>query len=209
MSGSPYEVLGVSPSASDDEIKKAYRELVKKYHPDKYHNNPLADLAEQKMQEINEAYDAIQKERAAYGGSRPGSGAGPAGGGAGFGNYTYSNASSSSNPVYNQVRQYINMGNIAGAEQLLINSGDRSAEWYFLSGVVSFKKGYYDDALQNVKQAMDMDPSNAEYRQAYQTMNMPGSMFASRSNGQGYGMSQQCQDLFTCMVCTSCLSPCC
>ncbi len=52
----PYEVLGVKRGASDDEIKKAYRDLVKKYHPDRYKGNPLEDLAQEKMQEINEAY---------------------------------------------------------------------------------------------------------------------------------------------------------
>ena len=59
----PYSVLGVSPDASDEEIKRAYRELARKYHPDNYQNNPLADLAEEKMKAINEAYDAITKQR--------------------------------------------------------------------------------------------------------------------------------------------------
>ena len=59
----PYEVLGVSPDASDEEIKKAYRELAKKYHPDNYANSPLADVAEQKMKEVNEAYDEINRMR--------------------------------------------------------------------------------------------------------------------------------------------------
>ena len=59
----PYSVLGVSPSASDDDVKKAYRELARKYHPDNYHDNPLADLASEKMKEINEAYDSITKSR--------------------------------------------------------------------------------------------------------------------------------------------------
>ena len=59
----PYSVLGVSPNASDEEIKKAYRELARKYHPDNYQNNPLADLAEEKMKEVNEGYDAINKMR--------------------------------------------------------------------------------------------------------------------------------------------------
>lgn len=65
----PYEVLGVSENATDEEIKKAYKELVKKYHPDKYHNNPLADLAEEKLQEINEAYDMLMKGRGGKGAS--------------------------------------------------------------------------------------------------------------------------------------------
>ena len=59
----PYQVLGVSPSATDEQIKNAYRELARKYHPDNYVNNPLADLAQEKMKEINEAYDQIQRQR--------------------------------------------------------------------------------------------------------------------------------------------------
>ena len=66
----PYSVLGVSPNASDEEVKKAYRELARKYHPDNYQNNPLADLAEEKMKEINEAYETITKQRSGGGGGR-------------------------------------------------------------------------------------------------------------------------------------------
>ena len=58
----PYSVLGVSQNATDEEIKKAYREQARKYHPDNYVDNPLSDLAEEKMQEINEAYDEIIKK---------------------------------------------------------------------------------------------------------------------------------------------------
>ena len=68
MINNPYEVLGVSPSASDDEIKKAYRDLTRKYHPDANVDNPLADLAEEKFKEVQEAYDMIMKERASGGG---------------------------------------------------------------------------------------------------------------------------------------------
>ena len=69
----PYQVLGVKPDCSDDELKKAYRELAKKYHPDNYHDSPLADLAQEKMKEINEAYEAVQTlrkgGRTGYGGA--------------------------------------------------------------------------------------------------------------------------------------------
>ena len=61
----PYKVLNVSPSASDEEVKKAYRDLARKYHPDNYHDNPLADLAQEKMKEINEAYETVQSQRKA------------------------------------------------------------------------------------------------------------------------------------------------
>ena len=55
----PYKVLGVSPDASEEEVKSAYRQLVKKYHPDNYADSPLADLANEKMQEVNDAYDTV------------------------------------------------------------------------------------------------------------------------------------------------------
>lgn len=59
----PYQVLGVPSTATDEEVKKAYRNLAKKYHPDNYHDDPLADLAQEKMKEINEAYEEIQNQR--------------------------------------------------------------------------------------------------------------------------------------------------
>ena len=69
----PYQVLGVPPTATDEEVKAAYRELAKKYHPDNYANSPLADLATEKMKEVNEAYDQIMAERRGnFGGYNPG-----------------------------------------------------------------------------------------------------------------------------------------
>ena len=52
----PYQILNIPPTATDEEVKRAYRDLARKYHPDNYHDNPLADLAQEKMKEINEAY---------------------------------------------------------------------------------------------------------------------------------------------------------
>lgn len=138
----PYEVLGVSENASDEEIKKAYKELVKKYHPDKYQDNPLANLAEEKLQEINEAYDILMK------GNRGDSRAGSYGGG----------RSVSFDSM--QVRRYIDAGNLAAAEQILNSTSDRSAEWFFLSGMLSYRKGWYDDATSKLQTAADMDRSS-------------------------------------------------
>ena len=119
----PYSVLGVSPNASDEEIKKAYRELARKYHPDNYQNNPLADLAEEKMKEVNEAYDAINKMRSSGSHSGGGSYGGSAyqqSGGYGYG--YQQRQSSSSGALYSRVRQAINAGNIDARSQQAGNS---------------------------------------------------------------------------------------
>lgn len=202
----PYEVLGVKPGASEAEIKAAYRELVKKYHPDKYVNNPLADLAEEKMQEINEAYDYLMKNGSAgtsgFGGQSYGGGYG---GQQTYGQQSYSGDSRS---YYYAVRQELDRNNLAKADQMLINAPNRDAEWYFLSGVLSYKKGYRDDALSNIAQALNMDPNNFEYQRVYQQMRSGGNMYAGRSNGQGYNSNDMCMDCCTIYLCSSCISPC-
>ncbi|MGN0660070.1 MAG: J domain-containing protein [Emergencia sp.] len=202
----PYEVLGLKPGASEAEIKAAYKELVKKYHPDKYQNNPLADLAEEKMQEINEAYDALMKGRSSAG--RGGhSSYGPASSRGAYGGQSYQSQSGSSD--YYAVRQALDRNDLVRAEQMLINMPSRDAEWFFLSGVLSYKKGWVDDAMSNVRQAMDMDPDNYEYQRVYQQMTAGAGMYRGRSNGQGYNQSSDmCTDCCTLYLCTSCISPC-
>ena len=61
----PYQILNIPPTATDEEVKRAYRDLARKYHPDNYHDNPLADLAQERMKEINEAYETVQSQRKA------------------------------------------------------------------------------------------------------------------------------------------------
>ena len=192
----PYEVLDLKPGASEAEIKAAYKELVKKYHPDKYQNNPLADLAQEKLQEINEAYDTLMKNRSSSGGGYRGG-------------QSYRPSASSSSGNYNAVRQALDRGDLMAAEQMLINSPNRDAEWFFLSGVLSYKKGWIDDALSNVRQAMNMDPNNYEYQNIYQQMMSSGAMYRGRSNAQGYGQSSDtCTNCCTLYLCSSCISPC-
>ena len=185
----PYSVLGVSQSASDDEIKKAYRELARKYHPDNYQNNPLADLAEEKMKEINEAYDTITKQR---------SGEMPRSGGYG-GGYQQGYAS---NPTYGRVRNLINVGDLTQAEQLLYQVGQKDGEWYFLSGSIAYRRGWLDEAMQNYTLAVQMDPNNMEYRQALTVMQR-GSMGGYRPTGYGGGIDSM--DCCTTMMCLNCL----
>ncbi len=194
----PYEVLGVKPTASDDDIKKAYRDLARKYHPDNYANNPLADLAEEKMQEVNEAYDAIQKMRR---GGNSGSNNGYAGG---YGSYTGGGYGGSSR--YGDVRTMIAQGRLSDAEVLLdgVQSHARDAEWFFLKGSVLYKKGWLDDAYTHFATACRMNPQNMEYRQAYNAVAM------SRQNGS-YRTVNGGQECTGCDVCNSliCADCCC
>ena len=186
----PYQILGVPETASDEEIKKAYRELARKYHPDNYHDNPLEDLAQEKMKEINAAYEQITKERAS--GRRTGGAGGAYGGGSyGYGGYqSYGGYGSSQSSVLQQARIAINTGNISRAEALLANYSDHNAEWNFLKGVVCYRRGWMDEALRYYRTAVQMDPGNAEYRQALDYMEgtddtayRPGGSFGTLCSG--------------------------
>jgi curved DNA-binding protein CbpA len=196
----PYSVLGVTPSASDEEIKKAYRELVRKYHPDNYNNNPLADLAQEKMKEINEAYDQLTKNKNAGNGGGYGS--------SGYNNGGYSGYTSASggSAEYNQVRAAINSGNLALAEQLLNGASNRNAEWHFLMGSVFYRKGWLDDAKRYFQKAAEMDPGNQEYIQALS--------YISRGqpyNPYGYDVNRNVGGCSFCDICSAmlCAEACC
>jgi len=182
----PYQVLGVSEAASDEEIKRAYRDLARKYHPDNYHDNPLADLAQEKMKDINAAYEEITKRRSGGGRATATSGYGNYGQSA-YGNYggPYGNSSSGSS-VLQQVRIAIQTGNISRAEALLANYTDHNAEWNFLRGAVCYRRGWMDEAKRYYQTACQMDPNNAEYRQALDYMEN-GTKQAYRPGGQAFG----------------------
>ena len=192
----PYSVLGVSQSASDDEVKKAYRELARKYHPDNYQNKPLADLAEEKMKEINEAYNSITKQRA--GGYRQGTSGSYGGAG-----YSAQSHSAGQDPSYARIRTLINAGNLSAAEQLLYQMPGKNGEWYFLAGSIAYRKGWLDEAQQNFTMAVQMEPNNMEYRQALNMMQQRGAGYSPYTN---YRSSAEC-DPCSAYLCLSCLTP--
>ncbi|HAG42736.1 MAG TPA: molecular chaperone DnaJ [Clostridium sp.] len=173
----PYEVLGVRQGASQDEIKKAYRELAKQYHPDQYGDNPLKNLAEEKMREINDAYDALTKNNGSSS------------------NYqSYSGGDNNFN-IYQSVRMDLNRGNIAGAEAKLNSISDRTAEWYFLMGMVNYRKGWFDNAYNLINQACNMDPNNFEYRQTLNSLNQRQNSYRQTYHGTRRGSDGECCDL--------------
>ena len=195
----PYQVLGVPETATDAEVKKAYLNLARKYHPDNYHDNPLADLAQEKMKEINAAYEQITRER--------GKGGGSSGSSAGYGGYgSYGGYSSGyggyagSSSVLQQVRMAISTGDLTRAEALLANYSDHNAEWNFLRGAVCYRRGWMDEALRYYQTACQMDPGNAEYRRALDYMQHAGET-TYRPEGRPFGTD----------MCTAnpCLTLCC
>ena len=189
----PYKVLGVSRGATDDEVKKAYRELARKYHPDNYAGNPLADLVEEKMKEINEAYDQIQKERAS-------------GGGTGSTQGGYSSGASS----YAHVRELINNRRFADAELILdaVSQGNRNAEWNFLKGCVLIQRGWYFDAQKYLETACYLDPTNSEYRAALDRIKQNSSSYGGNYRTNNTSGVSPC-DICTGLICADCLCQCC
>ena len=190
----PYSILGVDRNASDEDIKKAYRELARKYHPDHYADNPLASLAAEKMKEINEAYDAIMNER------RGGNDKKTSGG------YTASGE-------FKDVRDMINRGQIDKAQIVLdgVPIGKRNAEWYFLSGMVQYRRGYFDNAYSSFANAVRLDPNNPEYAQAYRNIQRQssgrygGNPYRTMPNAGGCDACDCCQGLICADCCCECM----
>ncbi|WP_160672893.1 DnaJ domain-containing protein [Clostridium sp. C8-1-8] len=189
----PYEVLGLKEGASEEEIKKAYRELAKKYHPDQYGNNPLKDLAEDKMRELNEAYDYLLKNvKSNYKNNYSG--------------YDSSNTSSngSYNANYAEIRRDLASGRVSDAEYKLNAMKMRDAEWNYLYGIVMLQKGHMDSAYSFLQQACSLDPNNGEYRD---TLNR----VSSRNNNyrQSYYRTSRNNDAFECCMQLWCLDSLC
>ena len=208
----PYLVLGVSPNASEDEIKKAYRALAKKYHPDVNNGSPQAEA---RMKEVNEAYSLVMKMRregpsssqgygsAGYGSSGYGYGSGNSGYyGSGFGGYGYggrNQSSYSTNPHLTAARNYVRSGHYAEALHVLENIHERSAEWYYLSGEANLGVGNRVAALNYARQAVSMDPNNFEYHSLL--ARLEGRNGSYQSNGSPFNGQQ--------FVCRNPLSMCC
>ncbi len=188
----PYSVLGISPNATDEQVKAAYRELARKYHPDSYADNPLADLAGEKMQEINEAYDEIMNMRRGKSGTNSSSG--------------YNNGPS----AFPEVRSLIQQGRLEQAQEVLdgVPPQSRDAEWYFLNGTVLYRRGWFDQAYTSFATAVRMNPNNNEYRNAMNN--------ASRQAGRqynpyrSYGGGNDCNscDLCSSLICADCCCEC-
>jgi molecular chaperone DnaJ len=193
----PWETLGVKRGSSDEEVKRAYHALVKKYHPDRFQDAAAKELADEKLKEINQAYDAIVS------GSAPGNGGSA---GASSGDYT-----ASGSQRFQQVRMDLQSRRVDEAERTLDQMSDRNAEWHFLRGVCYSFRGWYAMARENIAQAVNMEPGNAEYRSALDQIDgsVRGYQQYTGPFGQGQGGARNtgCSmcDVCSCMICSDCL----
>lgn len=199
----PYEVLGVPRGASDEEIKKAYRRLSRKYHPDANVNNPNAAQAEEKFKQVQAAYDQImkEKEQGYFGGY---------GGYGGFGGYQQASqeTGSSSDTYLNAAMNYIRAGKYAEALHVLSGISERGARWHYLSAIANNGVGNNVAALEHARRAVELEPSRREYQILLQQLEIGGSWYDQMSSPYGgmtmMGNDMCCKLCIANMVCNMC-----
>lgn len=207
----PYKILGVSPDASDEEIKKAYRRLAKKYHPDL---NPGDAEAAKKMQQINRAYEQIKNPDQASSGNHGGYGSytghgnysgygnyGPFGGFGGYGNYS-GQSNQTGDPYQRSAYQYIRFGRYREALNALGNCQERNARWYYLSALANDGLGNQITALEHIRRAVSMEPDNMEYLRTLNSIENGGAAYRNQTgNYQGFGMrASPCASMLMCWL---------
>lgn len=195
----PYKVLGVSPDASDEDIKRAYRRLAKKYHPDL---NPGDQEAARKMQEVNAAYEQIKNPEKAYQQTGGGYGGGyydPFGGYRQQQNY----GGSQSGDQYQQAAyNYIRFGRYREALNTLNNCAQRDARWYYLSALANHGLGNQVTALEHIRKAVSMEPDNMEYVSALNRIEHGGAAYRQQAgNYRGFTFGgDPCTNLCLCYL---------
>ncbi len=201
----PYKVLGVSPDASDEEIKQAYRRLAKKYHPDL---NPGDKVAAQKMQEVNAAYEQIKNPEKATAG-QAGQGSYGAYGGYGydpfgFGGYQQRTQTQSEQGDQYQTAayRYVQMGRFQEALNALSNSKNKNAQWYYISALANDGLGNQVTALEHIRKAVSMEPDNQLYLQTLQQIQNGGAAYRQRAGAyRGFTMGgSPCANLCLCYL---------
>lgn len=203
----PYQILGISRGASDEEIKKAYRNLSRKYHPDANVNNPDKAQAEEKFKQVQQAYDQIMKEK------EQGSFGGYSGFG-GYGNYGfggYQNHQSQNSDYENYMRaaaNYIQSRHYREALNVLNSMQERNGMWYYYSAIANNGAGNNVIALEHAKKAAALEPDNYQYRQLVQQLE-GGGMWYRDMQGPFYeystGGSDFCMKLCIAnMICNCC-----
>ena len=207
----PYEVLGVSEHADDEEIKKAYRRLSRLYHPDANINNPNKKEAEEKFKEVQQAYNAIMNKdtSAGFGGGSSYYGYGGSAYGNRYGSGFSQNTGGGTDSHYVAAANFIRNGRFREALHVLEEMPLRDGRWYYLAAIGMAGLGNIATAIDYARTAMEMEPDNMEYRQLYAKLSSTGNWYM---NQRGFGMpvgtvSGTCCEL--CMLNLFCNMCCC
>jgi len=196
----PYKILGVSPDASDEEIKRAYRALAKKYHPDR---NPGDQEAAKKMQQINSAYERIKNPEKYTAQQGPDPYEDPF---AGFYGYQTQQREPEGDTYQKAAKRYIQYHKFHEALNALKESKQKDARWYYLSAIANYGAGNEVTALEHIKRAVSMEPDNQEYLYTLEQMES-GDMDYRRHTGsyRGYQMAGgTCSPLCLCLMMRFC-----
>ena len=176
----PYSILGVDRNASDDEIKKAYRKLSRKYHPDANINNPNKEQAEEKFKQVQQAYEQIMREK------EQGSGYGGGFGGfSGFSGQTENSYQDEEAIRRQAAANYIQSGHYREAMNVLQSLKQRNGQWYYLSSMANMGLGNNVNALNDIQEAVRQEPDNAQYRMLLQQMEGGGTWYQEMQNPFG------------------------
>lgn len=185
----PYDILGVSPSATDDEIKKAYRALSRKYHPDANVNNPDKDKVEEKFKQVQKAYEDVMRMRKGGNDSNPYGN--PFGFGYGYGGFNGEASKGADDNRYLQAAAtYINNGRYEEALNVLNGMEVKNDKWYYLSAVANMRMGNNVTALEHAKIAQSMAPDNYQYAQMVSALE--GGYDGYTNMGMPYGRQMMC-----------------
>lgn len=179
----PYKILGIDRNASDDEVKKAYRQMAKKYHPD-VNKEPGA---EEKFKQIQNAYDQIMEAR-------------KRGDTSNFWENTNGYGGSASQK-YQTIISYLNMGAYAQAYQILQSMSERDASWYYFYAIANYGMGNQIAALDAAQKACEMDPSNQQYRQLYAQLSNSRTQYRNMQSPFGASGSNLCCNLLLLQMC--------
>ena len=200
----PYEVLGVSRDASTEEIKKAYRTLSRKYHPDANINNPNKAQAEEKFKQVQQAYKQIMDEKEHGGSGSSSAGGYGAYGGSAYGGSAYSGGRAyTSDPKMQAAANYINSQHFAEAMNILNGMQDRNGLWYYLHAIANAGLGNNVNAVEDAQMAVDLEPENLEYQKLLQQLSGNGDWYSHMGRGYGYG-GMDCEGNNASKACCTC-----
>ncbi len=215
----PYKILGIQRDASDEEVKKAYRQLSRKYHPDANINNPHKEQAEEMFKIVQQAYQQIMDEREGKIPSGSAGGYGSAGSGYGsYGGYGYGYGSSQQHagsgfddPEMQAAANYINARHYAEALHVLNNISSRAAVWYYLHAIANAGLGNNVEARSDAETAAAMEPGNFEYARLKAQLSGGSTWYGEQGRGYGYegmpcsGGTTGCCTML--MLCNCCCNP--